>query len=427
MNADATRYDLILKGGRVVDPANSLDGKFEVAVRDGRIAAITEEIPAGDAKHVVSLDDCLVCPGFIDLHVHVYEWVTDFGLRADDVGIHAGATTIVDQGSCGAWTFQGFKAYAVNQARTDVRCFVSINLLGALRGGMGGPVIHSPETVDVDAIVALARDEPHLVRGIKCHGESGALSRWGLRVLELAREAGDRTGLPLYVHTGELFPVVEANRPDPKSVLAAVLPLLRPGDIVAHCYSNKPDGVMGLRAEVPDELFAAVRSGVRLDLGHGINFSFDIARCLMAAGLLPYTIGSDVHGDFDSVHNEATLDYSLCGAVSKLLALGMDLKTVIAGVTIHPARVLNAEDEIGTMRVGSRADITVLRRIGGDWILRDAGGEKLVTNERLVPALVVREGEIIEPHRRLLRDIDDYSDPPTVGAEDRAVDHGPPR
>ncbi|HXV83212.1 MAG TPA: amidohydrolase/deacetylase family metallohydrolase [Candidatus Binatia bacterium] len=405
MNLNAEQYDLVLTGGWVIDPSQSTNGRFDVGVRHGKIADLAPNLPADRARQVLDVGGHLVCPGFIDPHVHVYEWVTDFGLKADEVGIHSGATTVVDQGSCGAWTFQGFKAYVCDQSRTDVRCFLSINLIGALRGGLGGPVLQSPQMVDVNAIVDLARQYPELVRGIKCHGESGALSRWGLEVLKLAREAGDRTGLPLYIHTGELIPVIKENRPAPDDVLAQVLPLLRPGDILAHCYSNKPDGLLGKRTEVPDWLIAAAQSGIRLDLGHGINFSFAIARRMMAAGLLPDTLGSDVHGDFDSVHNDTTLDYSLCGALSKLLALGMPLERVIAAVTFNPARVLGAERDIGTLQVGSRADISVLQKVAGNWVFRDCEGETVTAKEQLIPAYVVREGALIQPDRRLLRDL----------------------
>jgi len=128
-------YDLVLQGGQVIDPGTSRRGLYDVAVRDGKIAAIAPQLPAHTAKQAVNVQGQLVCPGLIDLHVHVYEWVTDFGLAADEVGINAGVTTVVDQGSCGPLTFLGFQANCVNPAKTDVRCFPSVNLAGALKGG----------------------------------------------------------------------------------------------------------------------------------------------------------------------------------------------------------------------------------------------------------------------------------------------------
>lgn len=399
------QYDLVLSGGRVIDPSQSLDGYYDIAIRDRTITAIAPQLPPHVAKETLSVTHHLVCPGLIDLHVHAYEWVTDFGLRADDVGIHAGVTTIVDQGSCGPLTFLGFKANSVSPAQTDVRCFPSVNLAGALKGGMGAPALHSPEMVNLNALIQLADEYPQIVRGFKVHGESGALSRWGTQVLELARQAADAAQLPLYVHTGELFAVVEENRPHPHQVIDCVLPYLKPGDILAHCYSCRPDGLMGDRGSPSPSLVKAVEAGIRLDLGHGINFSFDIARRMMADGLLPHTISSDVHGDFDVPHNDATLDYSLCGALSKLIALGMELQAAIAAVTVHPAQVLQADSNIGTLKVGSVADITVLEWSDTSWVCHDSRGEKLIAPQKLSPAWVIRAGQLIHPNRRLLRDL----------------------
>jgi dihydroorotase len=398
-------YDLVLTGGRVIDPSQALDGQYDVAIRDGRIAAVAAQLPLHTAKTTQVVNGQLVCPGFIDLHVHVYEWVTDFGLWADDVGINAGVTTIVDQGSCGPLTFLGFKAHIASQAQTDVRCFPSVNLAGALKGGMGAPVLHSPAMVDLQALLDLAKMHGDVVRGFKVHGESGALSRWGTQVIQLARQAADAAQLPLYVHTGELFAVVEENRPNPDQVIDYVLPHLRPGDLLAHCYSCRPDGLMGDRPAPSPALAKAIQDGVRLDLGHGINFSFEIARRMMQWGLFPYTISSDVHGDFNQPHNDSTLDYSLCGALSKLVALGMDLTAAIAAVTLHPATVLQAENELGTLKVGTPADITVLEISSSPWVCRDAKGEQLVAPQKLNPAWVVKSGRLIQPDRRLLRDL----------------------
>jgi len=399
------QYDLVITGDRVIDPASGLDGPAQIAVKDGRIAAIAGELPPHEAAKTVDAAGQIVCPGLIDMHVHVYEWVTNFGLPADDAGIHSGATTIIDQGSAGPWTVGGFKAYIADPAETDVRSFVSANVAGALMGGMEGTVLHNPDMMRVDAIVEAKTSYPDLVKGIKSHGESGGFSFWQTEVLEMAVAAGDMTGLPLYIHTGELFPVNEPNRPAPEALMEHLLPLLRVGDTVAHVYSCMPDGIMGPGDDVPDVVLDAYQRGVHFDIGFGVNFSYRIARKMMAAGLLPNTIGSDVHADFNAYHDDTKLDYSMCGAMTRLWALGLPLADVIERVTINPARILGEEDEIGTLGVGSRADITVLDPVSGAWDLADAEGEILSVNERLVPALVYREGREFVPNRRLLRDI----------------------
>lgn len=403
--SDLPQYDIVLSSDRVIDPANGLNGPAQIAISNGRIAAVAETLPPHNAARTVDATGQIVCPGLIDMHVHVYEWVTNFGLPADDAGVHSGATTIIDQGSAGAWTVGGFKAYIADPAETDVRSFVSANVAGALMGGMEGTVLHNPGTMRIDAILAAAQDYPGLVKGIKSHGESGGYSHWGTEVVKLAVEAGNKAGLPLYIHTGELFPVDEDNRPQPEILMEEVLPLLRPGDTVAHVYSCMPDGIMGPTGEVPDIVLETYKRGVHFDIGYGVNFSYRIARKMMEKGVYPNTIGSDVHADFNAYHDDSKLDYSLCGAMTRLVALGFDLEDVIRKVTINPAIILGEEDEIGTLSVGSRADISVLDPVAGRWELPDAEGETLTVNERLLPALVYRAGKEIVPNRRLLRDI----------------------
>src|SRR5215831_4036692 len=218
------RADLMLRGGRLVDPANSHDGIADVAIRNGRVIAIGTAAQDLAPKRQIDVRGAIVTPGFIDMHVHVYEWVTNFGVPADAAGVQSGATTIVDQGSSGAWTFGGFKAFVIDKAQTDVRAFVSINVAGALKGGMEGEALHNPGMVRIDELVALAAQHPRLVAGIKCHGESGSQSHWDIAVFLKAVEAGKRADLPLYVHTGELFPVDETHRPAPETVLPKLLP-----------------------------------------------------------------------------------------------------------------------------------------------------------------------------------------------------------
>ena len=201
------------------DPATGIDMVCDIAVRGDRIAAVGPGL-GEHAKETIDLKGRIVTPGWVDLHVHVFEWVTTFGLPPDDAGVNAGVTTAVDQGGSGAYTIPAFEHYIARPAATDIRCFPSINSAGTLRGGCAGPIIHTPDIVDVDLLVAEAAAHPRLVRGFgEIHCKSGAYSRWGFDVVRRAREASDRTGLPLYIHTGELFEVDEAHRPEPRSLL----------------------------------------------------------------------------------------------------------------------------------------------------------------------------------------------------------------
>jgi dihydroorotase len=396
--------DFVLTNGHVIDPANGLDRRADVAVEGGRIMAVGSDLATLPRKRSIDVAGAVVCPGLVDLHVHCWAWLTPFGLRADDVGVNAGCTTIVDQGSTGAWTFGGFLEYVIKPARTDVRCFMSINLAGALQGGMRGEVLHGPNMVDLDEQMRVSKAWPQYVRGFKCHGESGALSNWGTAVLDKAVEAGNRAGLPLYCHTGELFPVDERNRPEPNDVLGRVVDRLRPGDTLAHIYSGAPDGIMALHNEVPRAVFDALDKGLHFDIGYGVNFCFDIARKMIAAGVLPNTISSDAHGAFAGFYDDSELDYSLCGAMTRLQALGIPLVEIIRRVTVNPARILR-DREIGTLSVDTRADITVLERVKETCTLSDSRGEELHAEEQLVPSLVVHKGELIAPTRRYLPDL----------------------
>lgn len=398
-------YDLVLSGARVCDPANRVDRVCDIAISGDRIATLGDGL-APQGRRVIDLAGKIVMPGWVDLHVHIFEWMTTFGLPPDDAGIHSGVTTAVDQGGAGAYTIPAFKRYIADRARTDIRCFPSINAAGTLRGGLAGPILHTPDIVDVDLLVAESQAHKGLVCGFgEIHGESGAWSRWGFAVVNKAREAADRTGLPLYFHTGELFEVDEARRPDPRALLPEVLAVAKPGDILAHVYSGQHDGVLGADNRPSPLLERAVADGLLLDIGYGINFSYSTARRMIAAGIWPSLISSDLHGRFDRMHDDTMVDYSLAGAFARVVALGMPFADAVAAVTVNPARVLHAEAEIGTLSVGSRADITVLDEIAEPWPLYDSQGDALVAERRWLPHLVIRAGEPTVPSLRLVRDV----------------------
>jgi dihydroorotase len=396
--------DIVLTNGHVIDPANGVIGYFDVAVADGKIAALAPSLSDYARRETIDVGGAIVTPGLIDLHVHCYQWVTPFGLNADAVGIEAGATTIVDQGSAGPWTFGGFLETVVKKSRTDVRSFLSVNLAGALKSGLRGDVMHSPQMVEVGEFVRIARQFPGIICGIKCHGESGGISNWGPTVLQAARDTGDQTGLPLYCHTGELFPVVEERRPDPDTVLDFVIPFMRPGDTMAHIYSHRPDGIMGRRDKVPANVFAAIERGIHFDIGYGMSFSYDIARKMMAEKAYPNTISSDSHGNDADFYDDSTLNYSLCGAMTRIMALGMPLYDVIERVTANPAKILR-DPEIGSLTPGTKADVTVLELVQSDWVMRDGRRQELLTKEQFIPKLVLKDGEAIVPNNKFLRDL----------------------
>ncbi|HET9019071.1 MAG TPA: amidohydrolase/deacetylase family metallohydrolase, partial [Acetobacteraceae bacterium] len=195
-----SRIDLLLKGGRVIDPAAGRDGTADVAVADGRILAVEASIPVAAAREVIDVSGKLVLPGMIDTHAHVYQYVTGrFGLSPDMVGVQSAVTTVVDQGGPSCMTIPGFRAYIAERTATRALAFISAYLVGGLEGHLY-PELYGPGGVNVAHTVKAARENADLVKGIKAHAETGGVSRWGLEVIRLGKRIARETGLPLYIH-----------------------------------------------------------------------------------------------------------------------------------------------------------------------------------------------------------------------------------
>src|SRR5271168_358640 len=238
----AGSYDLVIKGGRVIDPAQGLDGNFDIGIRRGKIAAVAPHIKADRKTKTVDLRGMVVTPGLIDTHAHVYEHVAgDFGLNPDLVGVRSGVATVVDQGGPSALTFDGFRKFIVEKAKTRVLAFISAYLAGGLLGHRYVE-LYGPSGINVKAIVKAARDNPDLVRGIKAHAEPGGYSRWGMASMKLAKEASRELKLPVYVHLGTLWPEADGKTVKPAKIINKVVPLLDAGDILAHPFTRFPSG-----------------------------------------------------------------------------------------------------------------------------------------------------------------------------------------
>jgi dihydroorotase len=402
MNQDS--YDVIVRGGRIIDPANGRDAIGDVGISGDRIVAIESTLQPGPTTTQIEAMGRLVCPGLVDLHTHVCSHFTGFGIDADDVGVNAGVTTAVDMGSTGTWHFRVLKSYIIDQAVTDIAAFLMMGYVGAsIR--LGGENILNADWADPESLAEMAETFPDHIRGFKTWGESGTTSHWGYRFLEIGRQASELTGLPCYIHTGELWPVDESNRPDADTILPIVLDMAAPGDVLGHCYSAQPDGILGATGTPLPQLREALDAGVLLDVGHGINFSFETARRMLDNGYIPDIVSSDSHGLLSGIHEDRTLSYSLVGTMSKLLALGVGLSTVVSGATVNPAKVLRMDAEIGTLAIGSRADLTVLDIRTDDWTFIDPLGGTCDADRRLVPSTVIRAGQPLVPSKRFLRDV----------------------
>src|SRR5262245_46602298 len=283
------QYDVLLSGGRVIDPAQGIDGAFDVAIQNGHVAAVRVGIPKDSTKNVLDVSGKLVLPGLIDTHAHVYQYVTGrFGLNADMVGVHSGVTALIDQGGPSCMTLPGFRQFIAEPARSRVYVFLSAYLVGGLEGHYY-PALYRPDCVDVEATVRAAQENADLVKGVKAHAEIGGMARWGLEVMRLAAEIGQKANLPVYIHFGQLWalPASGANGVDPDSVLPRVIELLKPGDILAHPFTRHPGGFVDQHGHLHPIVHEALARGLRIDVGHGSHFSFKMARIAIDAGIVP--------------------------------------------------------------------------------------------------------------------------------------------
>lgn len=411
------QFDLVIRGGRVIDPASGVDGIRDIGVRHGRIAAVEDAIRPGGAE-TIDAGGLLVLPGMIDTHAHVYEHVCGrFGLNPDLVGVRSGVTTLIDQGGPSCMTFPGFRKFIVEPARSRVLAFISIYTVGGLEGHYY-PYLYAPDGIDVDACVRAAQANPDVVKGIKAHAEVGGISRWGLETLKLAKQASRGASLPLYIHLGQLWPPQGEADIDMDAMMPEIVALLDEGDILAHPFTRHPGGFVNSAGKVHPVVHDALARGVRIDVGHGSHFSFDMARRVLDAGIIPFTVGADMHGynthvpaaagtpeahPDDEMHLFAgQTRFSLCHAMTELLALGVALEDVIPMVTSHAAAMMGTEDTMGSLAPGRAADISVLHDDAGEWTLRDNGDDTVTATRRLSPAFCIRAGERFEADAPIL-------------------------
>jgi dihydroorotase len=422
----APRYDLVLRGGRVIDPARGLDAIQDVAVRAGALAAVAPRRAAARGTRSVDVRDRLVVPGLIDTHAHVYQYVTGaFGMNPDLVGVRSGVTTVIDQGGASPLTIDGFRKFIAEPAATRVYAFISNYLAGGLVGHRYVK-LYGPDGINVAETVRAIERNRDLVKGIKCHAEVGGYSRWGIETLRLAKQAAREARVPVYIHLGRLWAEEDGTHIDPDGVLADVVPLLDPGDILAHPFTKNPGAFVSAEGRVHPLIFEALARGVRIDIGRGGHTSFAAARAVLEAGIRPFTIGADVHGYtikrsqdaswsagyFDEGGSASRGDaalmlggpvvFSLAQVMNELLALDVPLTEVIAMATRNAAEALGLADELGSLGPGRGADVTVLAREEGPWRVTDCLGATIEIPERLRPELCLRAGVVHRADSSLL-------------------------
>ncbi len=361
-------HDLVLRGGRVIDPAQGIDRVADVAFARGRVVAVGDSL-TGTTIHDVT--GSIVTPGLIDLHTHVYWGGTSLGVDPDDYAWQSAVTTCVDTGSAGPGNFPGFKAHVIDRAQTRVLVYLHVSFAGIYAFS---PTIMVGESHDMRLMAAaeaadMALAHPTSIIGIKVRVGRHASGPSGIAPLDVALDVADRTGLPLMCHIDDAPPTY-----------ADVVDRLRPGDILTHCYRPFPNAPVHADGRVRDAVLRARARGVLFDIGHGMgSFSWATARAMVAAGFWPDTISSDVHAM--CIHGPA---FDLLRTMTKFLALGMPLPQVIRSTTQAPAAALRRPD-LGSLIPGAMGDASVIGLQELDLNLTDALGEAVRFGQLLVP------------------------------------------
>jgi dihydroorotase len=368
--------DLLIKGGTVVDPSQNLHALLDVAVKDGKIQQVAQDIPADGSRNVISAKGRIVAPGLIDVHVHVFEGVGPTGVNADQYCLGRGVTTAVDAGSAGYFAIAGFRQYVIKPSATRVYAMIDIGARGTLMGLVGN--YSNLDWVNPQLTARAAEANKPDVVAIKARLSREITGPNDMEVLKRALEAAEMVHLPLMVHIGDSY-----------SPLPQILRQLRKGDILTHCFTGRPNGPLDASGKIIPEMLECRERGVFFDVGDGgPHLSLDVAEKCLQQNFLPDTIGTDLGGL--SINGPV---YDLVTELSKFLTIGMTLDQVIERVTLRPTHLFNFGVELGTLRPGSVADITILELREGTFVFGDSTGKKRTGKQKLQSVAAIRAGK----------------------------------
>jgi dihydroorotase len=377
----STEYDLLVKNGSLLDAGSGLNQTVkDIGIQDGVIRTIQDEIFEETAGTVIDAAGTIICAGLIDLHVHVWDGVAHLAIPPDPNCVGKGVTTAFDAGSAGADTYPGFQKYVIDVSATRIKAFLHISSQGQLSRNIGE--LADLQYADVDRAIKTCESYKDSIVGIKIRMSDRIVGENGKEGLKRALDVCEATGLPLMIHPNA----------SPIS-FSGMMNELRAGDIVTHCYHRSDTGILESDGTLREDASKARDKGIHFDVGHGAgSFSFDVAEAALRQGFEPGTISSDLHK-----YNLDGPVYSLLETVSKFIHLGMPLETAIEKVTSAPARTMGMLGEIGALREGALADLTLIRTQEGPAEFTDALGSKRTGDLRLEHVSTIRAGRVYAP------------------------------
>jgi dihydroorotase len=379
------KFDLLVKGGEVLDPSQNLRGKRDIGIRFGVVEAVEADIAADRALKVLDAGGKLVTPGLVDLHAHVFPYGSAIGIPADELVPFQATTTTVSAGDAGANNFAAFRRYIMAQTRTRLYAFVHIANAGLTPFPV--PELYNIDFAQVDAAAKAVAENADIALGVKVRMSENVIAKHGLVPLQRAITACEKAGggAKIMCHIGGV---------ETPKLMSDILDLLRPGDVLTHAYSGAPNLSNAFTNIVQDgkllpAALAAKKRGVMFDVGHGGgSFDYTVAEAAIAGGAGPDTISSDIHV-FSG--NTPGMPY-LTWVMSKFLNMGFTLEQVVAMATINPAKVINRAPKLGTLQVGAPGDVSLLEVVEGPVEFVDTRNNKRQGKVHLKPAGAVLAG-----------------------------------